>query len=315
MKKSLKTLATAITLCASFTCVGSAFADFVDLPEDTATKEALLNAVSNGLIKGYENDEIKPYNNITRAEMGAILVRAMGATKKEDISGFSDMNSSQWYYDEMSKAVAMGAFKGDGQNLNPEVNITFQEAFVVLSRIFDLPDKVYSSTDDPFSGIYDSDKVADWAKEDVGCILKFGYWNAENGYLRPTEYINRAEFAVLMDNLVGTYVDEIGDDGRVTEFNNGNVVVRVNDAVISGYNQEKNDIYISDGVTGTTTFENANLNRVVARNGDVAYLSGNAHSIRMLTPGLNTFISREAKVAIFDGVGCNVDFGTFTIGE
>ena len=136
MKKSLfKILGISLILTAIFTTVS--YADFSDMPEEPVARQALETAVANNLLTGYETGEIKPDNNIKRAEMAAIIVRAFGAKNNADISNFIDMNPNQWYYDAMSKAVAMEVFQGDGINLNPESNITYQEAFAVLARVFD----------------------------------------------------------------------------------------------------------------------------------------------------------------------------------
>ena len=48
-------------------------ADFIDMPTDPVMKQALENAVENKLLNGYENGEIRPDGNITRAEMSAII--------------------------------------------------------------------------------------------------------------------------------------------------------------------------------------------------------------------------------------------------
>ena len=309
--KNFRKIAAVLSVCTALLSANSVFADFTDMP-DGDLRAPLEAAVANGLLQGTETGELKPYDNITRAQMGAILVRAMGATKTEDISGFADMNESQWFYDEMSKAVAMGAFKGDGANLNPEVNITFQEAFIVVARIFDLGDIEYDNTVNPYAGYYDADQVASWAKEEVGYILRNGYWTSADGYLRPTDYITRAEFAVLMDNIVEKYVDVAGD---FTEAVSGNIVVRVPDVAIKNVDLGENDVYISDGVAGKVTFDGANLRRVVARGGNVDYLSGKAFIIRMLTPGLEAYISNNATVEYFDGAGCTLNIDPITIGE
>ncbi len=332
MNINFKKITALLSVCATLLVSSTAFAQFTDMPEG-AVGEAMQKAVDNGLLNGMNDTEIGPDQNITRAQMGAILVRAMGASKTSDISKFVDMNSEMWHYDYMSKAVAMGAFKGDDQNrMNPDNHITFQEAFAVLSRIFDLADRKSDDTSDPFAGYTDASAVAEWAKADFSLILKYGYWKTDDGLLRPTEYITRAEFAVAMDNLVKTYIDEdditgtqkievktLAEDGTfkteektvnvVSGLPTGNVVVRVNDVFIKDYNDENGDVYISDGVTGKISFENANLNRIVARNGNVDFLSGKAVEIRMITPGLSCLIAQGTEVKYFDGEGCSVDFG------
>ena len=168
MKTNFKKITALLSICTTLLVSSTAFAQFTDMPEGEVGK-AMTAAVENGLLNGMTETEIGPDQNITRAQMGTILVRAMGATKTQDISTFVDMTPDMWHYDYMSKAVAMGAFKGDDQNrMNPDNNITFQEAFVVLSRIFDLADRKSDDTSDPFAGYTDAPAVAEWAKADFG---------------------------------------------------------------------------------------------------------------------------------------------------
>ena len=259
----------------------SVFADFPDMPADPVIKSTLEKAVENGLLTGYENGEIRPYDKITRAQMAAIIVRAFGAETMADISKFPDMNPSQWHYDSMSKAVAMEAFQGDGVNLNPEANITFQEAFAVLARIFDLQteyqvDKLKYEiglidarpTNDYYAIAKHTDaaSVADWAKPTTEAILEGGYWIAPNNTIRPAEYINRSEFAILMNNLVTTYIDEPGTYDSLPE---GNVVVRSNDVIIDNLKGDY-DIYVGDCVkSGVVMGDGVDIDRLVIRSGHI----------------------------------------------
>lgn len=118
---------------------GSAFsafaAEFSDMP-DGEMGVAIENAVNNGLLTGYEDGTVKPYDPITRAQMSAIIVRAFGATEKT-ASDFADVPADAWYKESVEQAVYMGAFEGDENgNFNPDNNITFQETYTVLARVF-----------------------------------------------------------------------------------------------------------------------------------------------------------------------------------
>ena len=139
MNKSFKKLASCLLSAAvAVSAYAGVFAEsFSDMPNDWRTA-AIENAVANGLISGMGDGTVAPDANITRAQMAAIIVRALGARNAADISMFADVSQDAWYYDELAKAVYMNAFSGDGQNMNPENNITFQECFTVLSRVFGL---------------------------------------------------------------------------------------------------------------------------------------------------------------------------------
>ena len=81
----------------------AAASDFYDFPWGTWSEEAMTAAVNNDLLHGRGNGLISPKDYITRAEAVAVINRAFGATVKADISGYTDVNKSDWYYDEIAK--------------------------------------------------------------------------------------------------------------------------------------------------------------------------------------------------------------------
>ena len=76
---------------------------FEDMPQDWST-EALENAIENGLLNG-SNGKILPNDNLTRAEMAAIINRSFKSHKEASLEEFKDVLPEAWYYKEMAKAV------------------------------------------------------------------------------------------------------------------------------------------------------------------------------------------------------------------
>lgn len=234
-------------------------AEFSDMPNNWSTA-ALENAVSNGLLNGY-NGKIRPDDNLTRAEMATIVNRAFGAEEKALISQYGDVSKDAWYYDEMAKAVEMGIFVGDGKGLNPDNNITREEAFIVLSRAF----KLSSTSESSLNTFSDKTEVSVWAKEGVASLVTAGYIAGSNDKLNPKQNITRAEFAQLMDNIIKIYLNK---EGIYTRINKGNVMVNVpnvklKDIIVNG------DLIIGDGVgEGDVILENVTVRgRTVIRGG------------------------------------------------
>ena len=173
-------------------------ASFSDMPEESFWSYAALNsAVEEGLLNGSDG-KIYPKNNLTRAEMATILVRAYKLTEKADISEYTDMAESAWYYEYMQKACAKGLFKGDdSKKLNPENNITRQEVFVVLSRALNLTGGKESVLDS-FS---DKESIASWALDATASMIESGYIKGSGDKINPVNNITREEFAQIMYNL------------------------------------------------------------------------------------------------------------------
>ena len=136
MKKGIKAFILAAALSVSLPL--SSLAAFKDMPsgDDGA---CLQRAVDNNLLTGFEDETIRPADAITRAQMAAITVRAFGASKAADIGSYTDVSASDWFFDSMAKAVAMEAFQGSDNKLNPTDNISRQEAMIVLSRVLTFP--------------------------------------------------------------------------------------------------------------------------------------------------------------------------------
>lgn len=246
---TLKKIISATAALAMCTSIGVSASAFSDMP-DGEMGAALQRAVDVKLMDGVTDDSIAPNANITRAQMATIIVRAFGATEKSDAK-FNDVAADAWYADSVSIAAKMGAFEGDDDNnFNPENNITFQETYTVLSRMFGFEpyatkNGMVSDADasvlDKFS---DKDQIADWAKNYAKYIVGNGGWQGIGGKLKPTDTVTRGEFAMLMNAIVKTYVDE---PGTYTSLPDGLTMVRSGGVTIDGLNTKSN-LIIAYGV-------------------------------------------------------------------
>ena len=281
----------------------SAFAQtFIDMPQNWTTT-ALEIAVKNGLLKG-DGERILPDDNITRAEMAAIIVRAFGATEKTNIDKYIDVEKDKWYYEELSKAVAMGAFQGDGNKMTPQVNITFQECFTVLSQVFHLryhePDL---SVLDQFT---DGGEASDWAKEFAARIVQNGYWDGIDGKLLPTTYITRSQFAVLMDNFIQAYIDE---PGEYTELPDGNVMIRTPGVNLKDVVTD-DDIILGDGCDDADIIlENVTCHDLLIRGGKLITVGGKYNWISLQKVGATANIGGATFNRVMSCKDTMIDFG------
>ena len=212
-------------------------ADFSDFPNNWATN-ALSYAVSNGLLSG-DSGKIRANDTLKRAEMAAILNRLAGAVKGASLTGYTDVPTTAWYYEDMAKAVQMGTFAGDGGMLRPEAPITRQEVFAVLARFYCLN----PSNTDVLQQYADSSQIAPWAKDAVAAMVQAGYIHGNEGKLSPLAPITRAEFSQVLYQLAGN----IAEDGKTADANlEGNLIVRKDDASLHNVTV-KGDLVIADG--------------------------------------------------------------------
>ncbi len=318
MKKTFKLLASAVLAGAMFMQSVSFAQEFSDMPDNWTTK-ALENAVENGLLNGSDG-KIMPDDNIKRSEMAAILVRAFGAKKEADISAFPDVSKDKWYYSEFAKAVKMGAFSGtDDGKLNPESPITYEECFTVISRLFCLVEgdpydsKSYNGIDNSVFAKYDDkDSIAQWATAYTSLVVGNGYWNGYEGKLKPHDkYITRSEFAVLMDNLIKTYINE---PGEYTTFTDGNILIRSEGVTLSGYKGD-DVIVIGDGVSGATYLKNLNMTNEIISRGGTTYASGIVNDVSILNDGtvFNHDEIEKRNGHLYCGFGTAIDWKNISV--
>lgn len=280
MKKN-KLITLALSAFLTFGSVANA-ATFSDMPADPAAVAVINNAVSNGILSGYDDGTVRPDAYITRAEMASIITRACGATKEGDLSSFTDVDPKKWYYSAVAKAYEMGALAGSNKKMSPESYITFQECFTVLSQVFSLvpeyesassltseqlpPHKVISGKRvydlSVLSKYNDGNAVADWAKIYVAGIVSNGGWNGIDNNLTPTANITRLQFATVMDNLFQNYITE---PGTYTSLPKGNTLIKCDGVVLKGVKTD-DTIYIADGVSPNgVSLQGVIVNKLVVR--------------------------------------------------
>lgn len=189
--------------------------EIYDYPEDWS-REALVFAVENRILNGDQHHNLNPHQNITRAEMAAILVRMLGAREAGDLSAYQDVSTDDWFYDELSAAVGAGIFKGVTDTaMEPNACLTREQAIVVLTRAFGIADTDSTA----YSTFTDGETVSLYARYAVSALVRqnliSGY---TDGSLRPQGEITRAEAAQLIYNMFTCIADapeEIPAQGRV----------------------------------------------------------------------------------------------------
>lgn len=95
---------------------------------------------SYGIVRGDETGNLQLDKQITRAEMSAIAVRAMGmddmATVMSGASPFTDMKGYEWANGYVTLANQLGLVKGRGNGIfDPGASITYAEAYTIFLRM------------------------------------------------------------------------------------------------------------------------------------------------------------------------------------
>ncbi|WP_219834009.1 S-layer homology domain-containing protein [Paenibacillus sp. R14(2021)] len=112
----------------------SASVSFTDVKDNNWAHGAISALEALGFIKGYGDGSFKPNQQITRAEMVAILAKVIDFGKAAHNSTFTDLNN-HWAAKAIDALTEAGVVKGRGENtFAPNANATREEAVVLILR-------------------------------------------------------------------------------------------------------------------------------------------------------------------------------------
>ena len=169
----------------------------VEIPDDDALG---LNTTDHfAYIVGYGNGEVRPQNNITRAEVATIFfrlltddVRAENLTKT---NRYSDVAATSWYNTAVSTLSSMGIITGypDG-TFRPNAAITRAEFAAIAARFDNDGDKTAAKF---------SDIATHWAKDEISIAYNNGWITGyPDGTFGPQRSITRAETATMINRVI-----------------------------------------------------------------------------------------------------------------
>lgn len=157
-------------------------------------------------IFGYEDDTIRPDNDITRAEVATIFYRLLTDASRDEYrttdNNFTDVSEDAWYNETVSTLANAGVLAGyeDG-SFRPDAPITRAEYAAIATRFDDLAAGTSSFTD--ISG--------HWAEAAINAAYSAGWVGGyEDGTFRPDQNITRAEAMALINRVLERAVDSDG---------------------------------------------------------------------------------------------------------
>ena len=121
----------------AFSLTSVAPIEFMDVNSTDWHAVEVAKAMAAGYISGYEDNTIRPDNEITREEAAAMLARICKLTTDdfEALNDFVDADSIQWSKAAVASAVARGYMKGyPDQTFQPAKPITRAEAISTMDR-------------------------------------------------------------------------------------------------------------------------------------------------------------------------------------
>ncbi len=169
----------------------------VEIPDDDALG---LNTTDHfAYIVGYGNGEVRPQNNITRAEVATIFFRLLTDDVRDEnltkTNRYSDVAATSWYNTAVSTLSSMGIITGypDG-TFRPNAAITRAEFAAIAARFDNNGDKAAAKF---------SDIANHWAKDEISIAYNNGWITGyPDGTFGPQRDITRAETMTLVNRVL-----------------------------------------------------------------------------------------------------------------
>lgn len=134
---------------------------------------AIRYLASKGIITGTSVTNYSPDASTSRAEIAALIVRALGKLDNSATNSFTDVASSDWYYSAAGSSQRIGIITGYEDNtFRGTTAINKEQIVAVAARVLttEMNYKVPGNTA-TYLGKY-SDTIATWAQPQVALATK-----------------------------------------------------------------------------------------------------------------------------------------------
>ena len=173
---------------------------FTDVYADDWYASAIEYTYNKGIILGTSSTTFNPNTKLTRGMLVTILHRMEGKPAPTTQNKFSDVSSSQYYYDAVVWATEKGIIHGyDNGRFGPDDTITRQDVAVIL-RNYTQYKKINTNVTANLGSFSDGSLVSDYAKSAVQWAVGTGVITGNNNgeSLTPHGTATRAEAASIM---------------------------------------------------------------------------------------------------------------------
>lgn len=185
-------LAIAVIAISSFSVSAAKFSD----TENHWAEKVIDKWSEKGVIRGYDG-KFSPDLPIIRGDFAVIISRVISGADESDLENvFSDLNTDTYYSNAVLLLNKKGIMLGSDGMVRPNDNITREEAFVMLSRAYDIEgisDKI---------NFEDENEVSDWAYAVISSMCKNGtIKGSSDNKIHPKDSVTRAEVVQLLENI------------------------------------------------------------------------------------------------------------------
>ena len=199
-----KVLALVLALAMVLGCFASVFAaEYTDVKADADYATAVSVLSDLGVVSGYTDGTYKPEKVVSRAEMAALLVKALGLTPAASATtNFSDVPATHWASGYVAYANTLGIIAGytDG-TFKPEKTVSYDEAITMIISALGYKAEALEGTTWP-----------------TAYVLKAQQLKITKGVdLLGSAGANRGDIAELLYNTLGCQLGKTNKDGEFVQ--------------------------------------------------------------------------------------------------
>ncbi|MDK8182548.1 S-layer homology domain-containing protein [Paenibacillus sp. UMB4589-SE434] len=180
---------------------------FTDLSTVQPTQQSAIHtAAAQGIMEGAGNQLFRPNEQLTRAELAKLLVKALEVEPAESNKAFKDVKDSDWFASYASSAVQSGYIAGrTGATFDPAASVTKTDLAALAARILawsskDMTEEEIVSILQPFT---DAAQIPVADRFHVALASQYELIAADAQLrLNPQANVTRAEAAVFISRVL-----------------------------------------------------------------------------------------------------------------
>jgi tripartite motif-containing protein 71 len=156
----------------------------------------IKQALSNGIVSGYQDDTFKPNSTVTRAEFAVMLMNTLKSQGEGAELTFTDTAKiGAWAQKAVAQAVHAGIIKGYGDGtFRSDAGITRSEMAMMIVNALGQPIDEATTT-----GFVDDKAIPKWAQSAVAAMKKLGIITGKGmNKFAPDDHATRAEAVTVL---------------------------------------------------------------------------------------------------------------------
>ncbi len=174
-------------------------AEFTDFDASKYEYYTFKRLSAMGVIEGNEKGEALPFDDITRAETVAIIMRLMGlsANDKFDVL-YEDVTPDDWFYGVVAAATQWGIVEGTSDtSFEPHRNVTREEFVVMADRAVGIARMGYPGDDSQMA--IDRSFVSEWAQGAYSRLGNFAPSSVDESEGEYKRFLYAQDYATRFD--------------------------------------------------------------------------------------------------------------------